>query len=106
MADAADLCCVNRKILRMKIIITGSLGNIRKPLVQMLVKGGHTVTAISSKAERVGEIESLGASAAIGTLQDVDFLSATMSNADAVYCMVPPNWAASDMIGYLRLETA
>ena len=71
----------------MKIIITGSLGNISKPLTQMLVKKNHTVTVISSKQERQKEIEELGAKAAIGTMEDVNFLTKTFTGADIVYCM-------------------
>jgi uncharacterized protein YbjT (DUF2867 family) len=71
----------------MKIIVTGSLGNISKPLATELVQKGHSVTVISSKAERQGAIEALGAKAAIGSMEDVDFLSATFKDADIVYCM-------------------
>ncbi|MEO6176591.1 MAG: NAD(P)H-binding protein [Flavobacterium circumlabens] len=71
----------------MKIVITGSLGNISKPLTEELVQKGHTVTVISSKSERKSAIEALGAKAAIGTMQDVDFLSETFKGADAVYLM-------------------
>ena len=71
----------------MKIIITGSLGNISKPLVNKLVKKGHSVTVISSKAERQKDIEAAGATAAIGTMEDGDFLSATFKGADVVYIM-------------------
>lgn len=71
----------------MKIIITGSLGNISKPLTQMLVKKNHTVTVISSNQERQKAIEELGAIAAIGTLEDVNFLTQTFTGADIVYCM-------------------
>jgi uncharacterized protein YbjT (DUF2867 family) len=71
----------------MKIIITGSLGNISKPLTQMLVRENHTVTVISSKQERQKEIEELGAKAAIGTMEDVNFLTKTFTGADIVYCM-------------------
>jgi len=71
----------------MKITLTGSLGNISKPLAIELVQKGHTVTVISSKAERQKEIESLGAKAAIGSMQDVDFLLAIFKGADAVYVM-------------------
>jgi uncharacterized protein YbjT (DUF2867 family) len=71
----------------MKIIITGSLGNISRPLTQMLVKKNHTVTVISSKQERRKEIEELGALAAIGTMEDVNFLTKTFTGADIVYCM-------------------
>ncbi len=71
----------------MNIVLTGSLGNIGKPLTQELVKKGHSVTVISSKAERQKDIEALGAKAAIGTMQDVDFLSNTFKGADIVYLM-------------------
>ena len=71
----------------MKIIITGSLGNISKPLAKELIQKGHTVTVISSKPERQSEIEALGLKAAIGTMLDVDFLTSTFTSADIVYCM-------------------
>ena len=71
----------------MNIVITGSIGHIGKPLTQELIKKGHTVKVISSKAERKVEIEQLGATAAIGTFQDVDFLTQTFIGADIVYLM-------------------
>jgi len=74
----------------MKIILTGSLGHIGKPLTAALVQKGHAVTVISSRPEKQKEIEALGATADIGTINDVDFLTATFAGADAVYCMIPP----------------
>ncbi|MGP8215356.1 MAG: SDR family oxidoreductase [Bacteroidia bacterium] len=71
----------------MKITLTGSLGNVSRPLAIELVKKGHTVTVISSKPERQKEIEAIGAKAAIGSMQDADFLSATFKGADVVYVM-------------------
>ena len=71
----------------MKIIVTGSLGHIGKPLTVELVQKGHTVTVISSNPERQAAIEALGATAAIGTMADVDFLTATFKGADVVYVM-------------------
>ncbi|HTJ49661.1 MAG TPA: NAD(P)H-binding protein, partial [Cyclobacteriaceae bacterium] len=71
----------------MKIIVTGSLGHISKPLTKELVQKGHKVTVVSSKAERKNDIEALGATAAIGTMEDVNFLSATFEGADVVYIM-------------------
>ena len=87
----------------MKIIITGSLGNISKPLTEELVQKGHAVTVISSKSDKQNEIETLGATAAIGSLEDVDFLVDTFTGADAVYSMVPPNNYFDhnlDLVGY------
>ncbi|RYE24913.1 MAG: NAD-dependent epimerase/dehydratase family protein [Sphingobacteriaceae bacterium] len=74
----------------MKFIVTGSLGNISKPLTQELVQQGHEVTVISSSPERQADIEALGATAAIGSVENVNFLTATFNSADAVYCMIPP----------------
>jgi uncharacterized protein YbjT (DUF2867 family) len=71
----------------MNIVLTGSLGNISKPLTQLLVQKGHSITVISSKAARQNDIEALGARAAIGTMQDVDFLTTTFKGADIVYLM-------------------
>ncbi|KQB39583.1 NAD(P)H-binding protein [Flavobacterium aquidurense] len=73
----------------MKITITGSLGNISKPLTQELVQKGHNVTVISSSNEKQSEIESLAALAAIGSVEDVAFLTKAFTGADAVYCMIP-----------------
>ena len=74
----------------MKIIITGSLGNISKPLTIELVQKNHEVTVISSNSAKKEEIEGLGAIAAIGSLEDTEFLNRTFQGADAVYTMVPP----------------
>ena len=71
----------------MKIVLTGSIGNIGKPLTQALVQHGHSVTVISGNAGRQPAIEALGAKAAIGKMQDTDFLAATFKGADIVYLM-------------------
>jgi uncharacterized protein YbjT (DUF2867 family) len=73
----------------MKITITGSLGNISKPLAQELIQKGHQVTVITSDAEKQKTIEALGAKAAIGSVEDLAFLTQTFSDSDAVYCMIP-----------------
>lgn len=75
----------------MRIVVTGSLGHISKPLVANLVSKGHDITIISSNADKQKAIETLGAVAAIGALEDAYFLTATFKGADAVYTMVPPN---------------
>jgi len=71
----------------MKIIVTGSLGNISKPLTKELISKGHSVTVISTSTERQKEIEALGAKAAIGSMENVDFLTETFQGADIVYAM-------------------
>jgi len=85
----------------MKIIVTGSLGHISKPLTGILTAAGHDVTVISSDAGKVGAIGALGAKAAIGSIADVAFLTKTFTGADAIYTMVPPNFGASDYRQYI-----
>ncbi|MES2484442.1 MAG: NmrA family NAD(P)-binding protein [Bacteroidota bacterium] len=82
----------------MKITIAGSLGNIGKPLTQILTGQAHHVTVISSSTERQAEIEALGAKAAIGSVNDADFLSGAFAGADAVFTMTPPNIGGSNII--------
>jgi NAD(P)H dehydrogenase (quinone) len=43
----------------MKIVVTGSLGNISKPLTKLLVEKGHSVTVISSDPRKQSAIEAL-----------------------------------------------
>lgn len=85
----------------MKITVTGSLGNISKPLTEILVKAGHTVTVISSNPDKKPAIEMLGAKAAIGSIADVSFLTNAFKGADAIYTMVPPSFGVSDYRKYM-----
>ncbi len=84
----------------MKITITGSLGNISKALTQSLVQQGQEVTVISSKTDKKIDIQAIGAIAAIGSIDDAGFLTAAFTGADAVYCMIPPNFAAENQVDY------
>ena len=78
----------------MKYVITGGAGNISKPLVLQLLKAGHAVTVTGRSAENLKELTDAGATAAVGTVEDLAFLTKIFKGADAVYTMVPPNWAA------------
>jgi uncharacterized protein YbjT (DUF2867 family) len=80
----------------MKYVITGGAGHISKPLTEKLLAAGHTVTIIGRNAENLKELVAKGAKAAIGSVEDVKFLTETFKGADAVYTMVPPNFAPPD----------
>lgn len=86
----------------MKITLTGSLGNIGKPLATQLIGAGHTVTIISHDAEKSAVITGMGGIPAIGELQDVAFLAKVFKDADVVYTMIPPNFSVADYIAYSR----
>jgi NAD(P)H dehydrogenase (quinone) len=86
----------------MKIIVTGSLGNISLPLTKTLIAQGHAVTVVSSDLGKQATIEQLGAIPAIGSIADPDFLKETFSGADAVYAMVPLSFTEPDFGAYLH----
>ena len=85
----------------MKYAITGSLGHISKSIVTALVKAGHEVTVITSTQNRVKDIETLGANAAVGSIEDTAFLTRAFAGAHAVYTMVPPKFDAPDWKAYI-----
>ena len=86
----------------MKYILTGSTGNITKPLATTLIAAGHEVTIVSSSESRKEEIEKLGAKALIGNVLDQSFLAKAFSGADAVYLMIPPTFIVSDWLGFQK----
>ncbi len=88
----------------MKILVTGSLGNIGKPLTKELVAKGHTVTVVSSNPERKNAIESLGATAAVGSIEDCDFLTSAFSAQDAVFTMLPQENYADPNLDFIQRE--
>jgi uncharacterized protein YbjT (DUF2867 family) len=85
----------------MKYILLGSLGNITKPLAQQLIAAGQKVTIISSHAGKAADITALGATSAIGSVEDIAFLTSTFKGADAVYTMIPPKYDAKDWKLYI-----
>ncbi len=81
----------------MKIIITGSLGNISRPLSITLAANRHNVTVISSDNKKAEQIKGIGATPAIGSVSDEAFLTATFTGADVVYLMIPTDFSAPDI---------
>lgn len=82
----------------MKITITGSLGNVGRPLTKQLVAAGHQVTVISHSNDRKADIEALGAKPAIGSVGDAAFLTKAFTGADAVFAMTPPASVANNIV--------
>lgn len=86
----------------MKYVITGGAGHISKPLTEKLLAAGHQVTVIGRDASKLKDLTALGATAAIGSVEDVAFLTGTFTGANAVYLMVPPNFGATDIKVYIE----
>lgn len=81
----------------MKFVVTGSAGNVSKPLTERLLQRGHDVTVVGRHPDNLASLVALGATAAIGNVADVPFLKATFQGADGVYLMLPPGWDQPDL---------
>jgi len=86
----------------MKYVITGSTGNVSGPLSKKLIEVGHDVSIVTSKADKVSEIEALGAKALVGSVEDALFVEQAFSGADAVYLIIPPKWDAVSWIEFQK----
>ena len=84
----------------MHYVITGSIGHTGKPITEGLVQAGHTVTVVTSKPDNAAAIEALGATAAVGTVEDADFVKQAFAGADAVYLIIPPKWDVTNWRAY------
>lgn len=84
----------------MKYVITGGAGHISQPLAEKLLSAGHTVTVVGRNAEKLQSLVSKGAKAVVGSVEDAAFVKAAFAGADAVYAMIPPNYAADNFRHY------
>jgi uncharacterized protein YbjT (DUF2867 family) len=66
-----------------------------------LLEAGHEVTVIGRNADHLKVLTDKGAKAAIGSVEDTAFLQKAFAGADAVYTMVPPNFATNDLKSYI-----
>jgi uncharacterized protein YbjT (DUF2867 family) len=87
----------------MKYVITGGAGNISRPLTEKLLAAGHKVSVIGRNPAHLKLLTDKGAEAAVGTVEDVEFLKKAFTGADAVYTMYPPQYAALDLSAYQQL---
>ena len=84
----------------MKYVITGGAGHISTPLSEKLLSAGHQVTVIGRSAEKLQPLVNKGAKAAVGSVEDAAFVAMAFTGADAVYAMIPPNFAADNFRHY------
>ena len=87
----------------MKYVITGAAGNVSRPLAAKLLSSGHEVVVIGRSEEHLHALTSKGATARIGSVDDVPFLTQAFSGADAVYTMIPPQYSAGDLDSFRQV---
>jgi uncharacterized protein YbjT (DUF2867 family) len=84
------------------VAVTGATGHIGAELVRQLRKRGAAVRAIGRSAARLAPLAALGAEAREGSIADAGFLARVFAGADAVFALVPPDYATADHRAYQR----
>lgn len=79
-----------------KYFILGANGHTGHIIATQLLAAGHQVTAQARDAAKIADLTAAGATAAIGDVRDVAFLTTHLSEADAAYLLVPPNFVDAD----------
>jgi uncharacterized protein YbjT (DUF2867 family) len=85
------------------IAITGATGNIGGKITRMLLDRGQKVLCIARHADKMIPLTDLGAEAAAISIAQTDLLAEAFSRAEAVFTMIPPNYAAPDFSAYQEM---
>ncbi|MDU0333125.1 SDR family oxidoreductase [Paenibacillus sp. 3LSP] len=87
----------------MHVFVTGATGYIGSAVVRELTGAGHSVTGLCRSEKKAATLQSLGAKAVYGTLEDLDTLRAAAETADGVIHLAFTN-DFSDFEGALALD--
>ena len=82
------------------IAVMGATGKTGSAVVEGLLAGRKQVRAIGRSADRLKRFTDRGAEPAVGNSADAQTLANAFTGADAVYAMVPPDYAQADPRGY------
>jgi uncharacterized protein YbjT (DUF2867 family) len=72
-------------------VITGATGHIGNVIAKELLKKGNKVRVIGRSAEKLKELQTLGAEPSVGDIMDSAFVTRAFTGADAVFCVNTPN---------------
>lgn len=92
------------------IVITGATGKIGSKTAAYLLTRGKKVKVIGRNADALQPLKNMGAEIAVGNMDNIDFLSKTFANAEAVLLMSPPDkdspdfGAFHDVIGEVQVQ--
>src|SRR5688572_26035438 len=79
------------------IVVTAATGNIGTALVQNLLARGKKVRAVARNGEKLKALQAKGAEAFPADVADAAALAKAFAGADAVFTLIPPNYAAPDV---------
>lgn len=82
------------------ITVMGATGNTGRGIAERLLARGEKVRAVVRNKEKAKDLAAKGAELVAGNADDTRFLAEAFKGADAVYTLIPPNYAAPDFAAY------
>ncbi len=79
------------------IVITAATGNIGSKLGDELLKRGKKIRVVGRDANKLEGFKQKGAEVAAGNAEDAEFITKAFEGAQAVFALIPPNYAAQQM---------
>jgi uncharacterized protein YbjT (DUF2867 family) len=80
--------------------ITGATGNIGRRVTEALLSAGKQVRVIGRSDERLEPLVENGAEAFVGSVDDAEAMARAFAGAEAVYVLIPPDFAVADYRAY------
>ena len=80
--------------------IIGATGNIGNRAAEILLARGEKVRVIGRDTAKLRPLVTKGAVASVGNLKDTAFLTGAFTGVDAVFALIPPDYAATDFRVY------
>ncbi|MBC7851694.1 MAG: NAD(P)H-binding protein [Chitinophagaceae bacterium] len=84
----------------MNYVVTGASGNIGTALTKKLLAASQDVVVIGRNQSNLNHLADAGATTAIGSMEDVEFLTRVFNDAHCVFCMYPPVADTNDFKSY------
>jgi uncharacterized protein YbjT (DUF2867 family) len=85
-----------------KFVVAGVSGHVGFVVARDLLAAGDAVTIVVRDAKKGADWASRGATVAVGSLDDADFVAATVKGADGFFALVPPHYATGDIYASQR----
>ena len=81
-------------------VVTGATGNTGRAIAETLLAKGKKVRAIGRNAEHLQSLVAKGAEAFVGSVTDTSAMLRAFQGAEAVYVLIPPNYATENFRAY------
>ncbi len=85
-----------------KFVVAGVPGHVGSVVARDLLAAGEAVTVIVRDARKGTEWSARGAKVAVGSLDDAEFVAATVKGADGFFTLIPPHYATGDIYAAQR----